>query len=447
MAYFTEQALTPSECLEKIRSKYGERAKVLIQKTVRKGGILGIGSHEEVEMTGTYGAYSPTVAGYGTMTTEDVSRARGTFNLEEEKRKVLAAAGKNDPTLITILSEVRKLTEKVETRLDAQTVPESRDHPALERLKEDLACNDFSPAYIQMMIEKVRREFALEDLDDYEGVQRTVAAWIGETISIYREKNDAGKSPARESPPDEARQAKLLPRRKPRIIVLIGATGVGKTTTIAKLAALYGERVDGNWQKAVRLITLDNYRIGGKQQIEKYGEIMEIPVSSAENYEGLRTAIALYRQDVDYILVDTIGKSPRNYAELGEMRAVLDACGPRVEEYLCIDVSTKSSDIKEIIKQFAPFKYKSIILTKLDETGRVGNVISALWEEGKSVSFITTGQTVPSDIERATVMRFLLNLEGFTVDRERLSKRFPDSVNERFPDSGTENSPAGSGKK
>jgi flagellar biosynthesis protein FlhF len=408
MAYFTEQAPTPSECLEKIRNKYGERAKVLIQRTVRKGGILGIGSHEEVEMTGTYG-YNPTPSGYGTGLAAE-PRVRQSFDLEEEKRKILAAAGKSDPTLLTILNEVRALNEKVETKLEFQPLSENQDHAVLRKLEEDLAFNDFSPSYIKATIDRIRREFALEDLDDYEKVQRTVVAWIGESISIYREKGDAGKSPG---------------QKKPRIIVLVGASGVGKTTTIAKLAALYGVRLDGCWQKEVRLITLDNYRIGGKQQIEKYGEIMELPVSSVENYEGLRAAIALYRQDVDYILVDTIGKSPRNYSELGEMRAILDACGPRAEEHLCIAASTKSSDIKEILKQFAPFKYRSVIFTKLDETSRVGNLISALWEEKKSVSFVTTGQTVPSDIERASVMRFLLNLEGFAIDREGLSKRFP----------------------
>ncbi|MDR0403981.1 MAG: flagellar biosynthesis protein FlhF [Treponema sp.] len=410
MAYFTEQAPTPSECLDKIRSKYGDRAKVLVQRTVRKGGIFGIGSHEEVEMTGTCG-YSPAPSGYGTLGLEE--RPRQNSNLEEEKRKILAAAGKSDPTLLTILKEVRDLNQKVETKLESRPSAENQNHPVLEKLEEDLTLNDFSPSYIRAMIERVRREFALEDLDDYEKVQRTVVAWIGESISIYREKD--GKSPG---------------RKKPRIIVLVGSAGVGKTTTIAKLAALYGELVDGGWRNKVRLVTLDNYRIGGKQQIEKYGEIMELPVSSVENYEELRTVMALYRQDVDYVLVDTIGKSPRNYTELGEMQAILGACGPRAEEHLCIAASTKSSDIKETLRQFAPFKYRSVILTKLDETNRIGNVVSALWEEGKSVSFITTGQIVPPDIERASVMRFLLNLEGFTIDREGLSKRFPEPGDE-----------------
>ncbi|MDR2143967.1 MAG: flagellar biosynthesis protein FlhF, partial [Treponema sp.] len=152
MAYFTEQAPTPSECLDKIRVKYGDRAKVLIQRTVRKGGILGIGGHEEVEMTGTYG-YSSTPSGYGTFPAAEPRSGQG-FNLEEEKRKVLAAAGKSDPTLLTILKEVKALHEKVETKLDSRPpAGENQNHPVLEKLEEDLALNDFSPSYIKTMIE------------------------------------------------------------------------------------------------------------------------------------------------------------------------------------------------------------------------------------------------------------------------------------------------------
>jgi flagellar biosynthesis protein FlhF len=169
---------------------------------------------------------------------------------------------------------------------------------------------------------------------------------------------------------------------------------------------------------------LDVYRIGGTQQLENFSKIMEFPVGTAENYEELRKLLALYRQDVDYVLIDTIGESPRSYEELGKMKAVLDACPSRTEVYLCLAASTKVSDIKEILKQFEPFKYKAVILTKLDETYRVGNVISALAEEGKSISFITTGQGVPYDIERSSIIRLLINLEGFVVDRNALMDHF-----------------------
>ncbi|MDR1929354.1 MAG: flagellar biosynthesis protein FlhF, partial [Treponema sp.] len=260
-------------------------------------------------------------------------------------------------------------------------------------------------------------EFSLDELGDYEKVQARAAEWIGECITLYQE--------------PEIPDAKTPGRKRPRIIVLVGPTGVGKTTTIAKMAALYGERSGGCWQKSVRLVTLDNYRIGGKYQIEKYGEIMEIPVSAVENYESLRSVLALYRKEVDFILVDTIGKSPRNFGELGEMRAILEACGAKAEIHLCISASTKAGDIEEIFKHFEPFNYGAVIITKLDETSRVGNVISALSESAKPVSFITDGQTVPSDIAKADVIRFLMYLEGFVINRDALTRRFAGEKPER----------------
>jgi flagellar biosynthesis protein FlhF len=263
----------------------------------------------------------------------------------------------------------------------------------LKRLEEDLTVNDFTPSYIRGILDRLRRETSL---DDYEGVKRRVMRWIGESISIH----DLGAAN----------------KKRPRVIVLLGPAGVGKTTTVAKLGAYYGERSDGAWQKEVRLVTLDVYRIGGKQQIDKFGEIMEIPVSTVEGYDDLKQVLDLYRRDVDFILIDTIGKSPRNYSGLGDMRAVLDACPARAEIFLCVSASTKAGDIIEICRQFEPFKYQAVIVTKLDETARAGNVISALAEAGKSVVFITDGQTTPSDLEKASVIRFLANLEDFVVD-------------------------------
>jgi flagellar biosynthesis protein FlhF len=399
MPSFTEQGRTYGECMEKIRARYGNGIKVLNEKVIRKSGFLGLGSHEEVEITGTYGNITPPPVDF-----------------ETAKRQILAAADKAAPeaALQTVLKEinnlggaVRTLSEKVDAGLSLPAASAERiEHASLQKLEEDLLQNDFSPSFIKTILERVRREFPLEELDNYEEVQKRVVPWIGERIAIYQEPE---------------------PKKAPRIIVLVGPTGVGKTTTIAKLAALYGELSDGAWKYSVRLVTLDSYRIGGKQQIEKYGEIMEIPVSTVENQESLKKVLALYRQDVDYVLVDTIGESPRNYGELGKMKAVLDACGSRAEPHLCLSASTKASDIEETLRQFESFKYKSVIITKLDETSRVGNVISALSESGKSVSFITDGQTVPSNIAKAQVTRFLINLEGFLIDRDALARRFPET--------------------
>jgi flagellar biosynthesis protein FlhF len=207
----------------------------------------------------------------------------------------------------------------------------------------------------------------------------------------------------------------------------VGPTGVGKTTTIAKLAAIHAVGMGGGKPQSVRMITIDNYRIGARQQIETYGGIMGVPVSCVETAEDLRKTIAMY-SDADLVLVDTVGKSPRDAVRLAEMQRVLAACGPDAEVHLALSATTKASDMVQIMRQFEPFDYKAIVITKLDETNRIGNAISALAERGKAISYVTNGQSVPQNIERARITRFLMNLEGFHVDRPRLEARYGEGA-------------------
>jgi flagellar biosynthesis protein FlhF len=332
------------------------------------------------------------------------------LDFEEEKRKILAAAPvqarQPDPALQQILSEMKALTE----RIDASARPQGEEHPALGRLEELFLQNDFSPAYTRLMLERARKEFSLEDLEDFDAVQQRAVEWIGETIRIHPDRPDASRSAS---------------RRGPRTLVLVGPTGVGKTTTIAKLAAAYGVRDWGNKPFRVVMITIDGYRIAAMEQLEKYGDIMQIPVVFVRNDQELRKAVAFYQDDVDLILVDTIGKSPRDAVELGRMKQLLEGCGSSAETHLAISAAVKFSDIREILRQFAPFNYQAVTITKLDETMRVGNVISALFADGKPVSYITDGQGVEKNIHRAGVVRLLMNLEGFLINREALEERFP----------------------
>lgn len=395
MEYFTEQAPTHAECIRKIKEKYGENAKILMRKSIRMGGFLGLFARDGVEMTGIVNSEPQRYSA------DSLKNVRKPLDLEEEKRKILAAANKTDPSIQTVLQEVRSIKEKLEsTQIQTTT---SDEHQTLNKIGELLYLNDFSHSFIQSIQNRIKKEFSLDALDDFDSIQNQVIEWIGESISLYRELNF---------------------QTKPRIMVLVGPTGVGKTTTIAKLAALYGLGINGTNPLSVRMITIDNYRIAAKQQIETYGEIMQIPVSCVETYDDLRKTIAMYAQEVDLVLVDTIGKSPRDAVKLAEMKQILSACGSGAEVHLALSASTKSSDVKEIMQQYEPFNYRSIIITKLDETSRVGNIISALAERGKSISFITNGQRVPQDIERASAVRFLINLEGFRINRQRIEAKF-----------------------
>jgi flagellar biosynthesis protein FlhF len=381
---------------------------VLEHKTISTGGFLGLFSREKVEVTFYIPSYlNKSYAGGGYQRGSAGSQSSGgqaprgqaPLDFEKEKEKVIAAAGK-DPTTQIILKEVRELGEKIAA---ANTEAKREEHPNLLKVEELLALNDFSPVYSQGIIERARKELTLETLDNFNDVQDKVLEWIGMSIQIHN--------------PEKY-------QKRPRILVLVGPTGVGKTTTIAKIAAISGYGNSGGNAENVRLITIDAFRIGAKAQIEAYGNIMGFPVAYVDNYQELKKEIALSKE-ADLILVDTIGKSPRDSARLGEMKELLDACGSRAEVHLALSATTKSSDIREILRQFEPFDYQSVVLTKLDETIRVGNVISALSEKGKKISYITDGQKVPNDIQLASVVRFLINLEDFKVNRDKIEKLFP----------------------
>jgi flagellar biosynthesis protein FlhF len=415
MEFFTEQAYTYSACVNKIREKYGDRANILTQKNIRMKGLLGIFPRDGVEMSGIVSYDFGKAAPSGLSRSETVSQAGtgprtpspGTapLDFESEKKKLLAVANpKVDPNLQLVLSEVRSIKETLKAGSMAPASAAETEHAAIKRIREILALNDFTPNYTGDLTDRIRKEFSLEELENFDLVQDKVVEWIGESIRIYNEEES---------------------RRRPRIMVLVGPTGVGKTTTIAKLAAIYGTGFAGRSPLSVRLVTIDNYRIGASYQIEKYGGIMDIPVSSVKKHRDLKQVIALNSEDKDLILIDTIGKSPRAAVELAEMKELLDACGSSAEFHLAVSATTKSSDILEILKQYEPFGYRSVIVTKMDETIRLGNVISALSDRGKSVSFITEGQQVPKDIQKADTVRFLISLEGFKINRSQIEERFP----------------------
>ena len=177
------------------------------------------------------------------------------------------------------------------------------------------------------------------------------------------------------------------------IVALIGPTGVGKTTTIAKLAAKF---VLKHGSSQIALITTDNYRIGAHGQLNTYGRILDVPVRVASNAEELRNFIHGFA-DKRLILIDTAGMNQRDM-KLVEQINTLQQNELSIKSYLVMSAATEYKAMNAIIKAFAVFDPKASILTKLDEAVTIGSAISSIIEHNLPLSFITDGQQVPEDI-------------------------------------------------
>ena len=184
-----------------------------------------------------------------------------------------------------------------------------------------------------------------------------------------------------------------------RVVAFIGTTGVGKTTTLAKVAAHFV--LEQNLKGA--LITADTYRISAVEQLKKYAEILGLPVEVVYSAAELRKAIARHRSK-DFVLVDTAGRSQYNEFQMDELKELL-AAHPRMEKHLVVSATTKEEDASEIMTRFSVCKPDRIIFTKTDETRTIGMVLNLLAGGDLPLSFLSNGQSVPDDIIPATAER------------------------------------------
>ncbi|BCG63010.1 MAG: flagellar biosynthesis protein FlhF [Methyloprofundus sp.] len=182
------------------------------------------------------------------------------------------------------------------------------------------------------------------------------------------------------------------------VVALVGPTGVGKTTTIAKLAAQF--ILQHGSSRQVALITMDNYRIGAHEQLSTYGRILDVPVRVAADGEELRSLINSF-SDKRLILIDTAGVSQKDQRMLEQIEELQEA-DIQVKPYLVMSATTQLKAMDEIIQGFAGFELEACILTKMDETAETGHAISALIEHQLPLAFITDGQQVPEDIHKAS---------------------------------------------
>lgn len=423
----TFKAATMAEALARVKESLGPEAVILHTRTYERRYCMGLRRREIVEITAGKGFNVPprgtrrpataterhpmrsaVMAGASAPATATVQA--GTASRQQSGGRLAAQSGAgtqmpsgplgaallqtpaaNNAVMMGISQEMSALKSMVkdlvvQTRQSAAPgVPEELQSYYLQLIQNqvatELACD---------VMRAMRREIRPEQLQNAEIVREKMAEHIERLLPtsgpICRKKTTG-----------------------PHIVALVGPTGVGKTTTLAKLAANLKLRE----HRKVGMITLDNYRIAAIEQLRKYAEILDAPLRSVNNVEDLRDAVASM-SNMEYILIDTAGRSPNDTLKLNELRQMLHAINPD-EIHLVLSCTASQECVELAVAKFGETGADRMIFTKIDEAAHVGVVLNVVLKVNKALSYITTGQDVPDDIEVGRGRRLAQLILGQTV--------------------------------
>ena len=388
----TITAKTVNDIRAKLYELYGQNYSITGVKTVTHGGFLGLFQHSEC------------VAKY--VVRNVLSEQEETF--QQARDKILEKSNLDSTKLVSQLNknienQFEMLNKKIANLSQASET--AKKHPSIAKIEDILRDNEFTYSYINNITTRLQ-DLSIAELEDYDNVRKTVMRWIGESVKIFSHE----------------------PRKLPHVIVLVGPTGVGKTTTIAKLACLMIKDAQSKNLPSpkIRMITIDNTRVGAVEQLKRFGELMDIDVDRADTADDIKKIYATHKDYLDALFIDTPGFSPNDYESIGKMRGLLkNDLGMNPDVYLTVMAAVKAKDLVSIISHYETFEFGSVIITKWDETSAIGNVLSVLSEKGKEVSYIADGQKVLGMISKATVGRFLKNLSDFNIEHKDIDELFP----------------------
>ncbi len=256
----------------------------------------------------------------------------------------------------------------------------------LFQLFTDLIEADLSEETAREMIEQLRQGVTGNDLDDEVLLRARLVRMVEDEITV--------SGPIRTTP------------GQCRVAALVGPTGVGKTTTIAKLAANFRLRD----KLRVGLITVDTYRIAAVEQLRTYADIMDLPMEVVSTPQEMREARARLA-DLDLVLMDTAGRSPRDEVKIQELKSVL-AEAEADEVHLVLSGGASGNGLVRAAERFAEAGTTSLIITKLDEAAGLGNLMPLIRQSGLPLSYLTDGQSVPDDIQIASQQRLARMILG-----------------------------------
>jgi len=396
MIYRVYRAQTYKEAVLKAKMDMGSDVYIIARKEVKEGGFLGMFATVMTEITVAKNEDKGVGQGNPAKQGEEGRDKASTSQPEEQQKDTADAAGSaamlSEGTLgdASVMHELMEIKKQLKTILHDRSEEAPGESQVLETLLGQLKKNDFSDEYMEEIRNRFETELTLKDIRDPESVREQLKNHILEHIQVSGPIK-VGKS-------------------SPRVVVLVGPTGVGKTTTIAKLAASFGVLQ----KKKVELLTIDSYRIAAIEQLGKYAELMQLPFSVINSREEYKNAVMNSKAEI--LFVDTVGRSQKNNLGLAELRDILDGVKSDMDIHLVLSATTKYRDSMDVIARFNQLVYKNIIITKLDETNTVGPLLSVLGN-GKKIAYFTTGQSVPDDIEIARKEKLyeLISFDPITV--------------------------------
>ncbi len=273
-----------------------------------------------------------------------------------------------------LINEVSGMKEMIK-KMSEKTFKENFDnsHANIQKLYNTLGDKEFDESFTIQLLNKMEEVIAKEKFDDYDYLKKVVEANISKRLKFTDRFFDEHK-------------------KKPFVVAMVGPTGVGKTTTIAKLASIY--KLIEN--KEVGIISVDTYRIAAVEQLKTFAGISSIPFVAAYNKEVLKDSIERFKS-FDIIFIDTAGRSPKNLDQIQESTNIFD--GIEIDEFaLLISATTKLKDMVMVYDNFSTVDLKSVIFSKLDETSALGNIFNFNQLVDLPISYLTIGQNVPDDI-------------------------------------------------
>jgi flagellar biosynthesis protein FlhF len=382
------------EALALVRRELGPSAAVLHTREVGGSGLLGwFAGARRIEVTASTGVcvpsrlpavtrridpthVTPTAASPATLAAPMVAAAdEGKTRFREELKGQLSE-------LQTMVEDLCKRSQ----RSTLHDLPEELFH-----LYTDLIEAELSEELARELVERVRQEAPPEELADQAIVKARVTRMIEEQIQA-------------------AGSIRLMPGQR-RLVALVGPTGVGKTTTIAKLAANFRLRE----KRRVGLITVDTYRIAAVEQLRTYADIIDLPMQVVSTPKEMRDAMHAMGE-MDLVLMDTAGRSPKDEVKIQELKAFLTEAQAD-EVHLVLSSVTGAATLERTAERFAAVGTTHLVLTKLDEASALGNLLPLLRASGLPLSYLTNGQNVPDDIEPADRRRFARLILGESCAR------------------------------